>query len=549
MHLDDSACNLASLNLMRFVEEDGTFRVEEFRHAVRIMASAQDIVIDNSSYPTPKIGENARAYRELGLGYANLGALLMSLGVPYDSDTGRAYAATITALMCGEAYRMSALIAEQLGPYDGFAKNHDPQLRVIQKHRDALLQVDETLVPELMYRAAGESWNEALRLGAQHGVRNSQMTVLAPTGTIGFMMDCDTTGIEPDIALIKYKKLVGGGLLKIVNQTVPRALARLGYSETQVGEICRFLDEQETIEGAPHVKPEHLPVFDCAFKAVHGTRTIHYMGHVRMMGAVQPFISGAISKTVNVPSDATVDDILNAYVESWKLGVKAIAIYRDGSKRVQPLSTTLKADQGEAAEAPAGPVHEKIVYKPVRRYLLDERAAITHKFSIAGHDGYVTVGLYEDGQPGEIFIVMSKEGTVISGLLDAFATAISLALQFGVPLEALVKKYSHMRFEPAGITSNPQIRFASSILDYVFRWMALKFLPPEKQPSSEAPSLFEPSTGPKPSAQTVSVAEVQERQAFQGQVDAPPCPDCGSMMVRSGNCYKCFNCGSTSGCS
>ena len=548
-HLDDSACNLASLNLMRFLDEEGTFRAEDFRHAVRLTILAQDIIVDNSSYPTPKITETAKAFRQLGLGYANLGALLMSLGLPYDSEAGRAYAATVTALMSGEAYRTSAAIAEMMGPYAGFAANRDPQLRVIQKHRDALGRVDQSHVPEVLYRAAQEAWNEALRLGAQVGVRNSQVSVLAPTGTIGFMLDCDTTGIEPDIALIKYKKLVGGGLLKIVNQTVPKALSRLGYSEQQIEEICRYLDEHETIEGAPHLKPEHLPVFDCAFKAAQGTRSIHYLGHVRMMGAVQPFISGSISKTVNVPSEATVDDIMQAYLEAWRLGVKAIAIYRDGSKRVQPLSTGLKtenaAKESEGEFAPT--VEEKIVYKPVRRYLPDERQAITHKFSIAGHDGYVTVGLYEDGAPGEIFIVMSKEGTVISGLLDAFATAISLALQFGVPLEALVKKYSHMRFEPAGITSNPQIRFASSILDYVFRWMALKFLPPEKQPAADAPSLAEPATGPKPSAQTVSVT--QEHQIFQGQVDAPPCPDCGSMMVRNGNCYKCFNCGSTSGCS
>ena len=547
MSLDDSACNLASLNLLRFTDEDGTFRVDDFRHAVRIMTLAQDIVVDNSSYPTPKITENAKAYRQLGLGYANLGALLMSLGVPYDSDAGRAYAAALTALTCGEAYRMSTLIAQQKGPYTGYAANREPQLKVIRKHRDALATVDDRLVPEPIYRAAAEAWDDALRIGTESGVRNSQVTVLAPTGTIGFMMDCDTTGIEPDIALIKYKKLVGGGLLKIVNQTVPRALRRLGYTEPQSDEICRYLDEQETIEGAPHVKPEHLPVFDCAFKAVKGTRSIHYLGHVRMMGAVQPFISGAISKTVNVPADATVEEIEEAYIQSWKLGVKAVAIYRDGSKRVQPLSTGGKTEKAAETEAPA--VREKIVYKPVRHYLPDERQALTHKFSIAGHDGYVTVGLYEDGAPGEIFIVMSKEGTVISGLLDAFATAISLALQFGVPLEALVKKYSHMRFEPAGITSNPQIRFASSILDYVFRWMALKFLPPEKQPAAEAPSLTAPTTGPKPSSQTVSVADGQERQAFQGQLDAPPCPDCGLIMIRSGNCYKCFNCGSTSGCS
>ncbi len=551
MHLDDSACNLASLNLMRFMDDNGRFHVADFRAAVRTTILAMDIVVDNSSYPTPKIGENARAYRELGLGYANLGAGLMSLGIPYDSDAGRAYAAAVTALMCGEAYRTSAEIAGVQGPYAGFAKNKEPQLKVIRMHRDALVSVDDRLVPEEIFSAAAHVWDEAIRLSSAQGVRNSQMTVLAPTGTIGFMMDCDTTGVEPDIALIKYKKLVGGGLMKIVNQTVPKALRKLDYTEDQIEAICRYLDQEETIEGAPELKPEHLAVFDCAFKAVKGTRSIHYMGHVRMMGAVQPFISGAISKTVNVPTEISVDEILQAYIEAWKCGVKAIAIYRDGSKRVQPLSTgkstPSKKEEKEAAAIAAGP------NGPRRHYLQDERQAITHKFSIAGHDGYVTVGLYEDGMPGEIFIVMSKEGTVISGLLDAFATGISLALQYGVPLEALVKKFSHMRFEPAGITSNPKIRFAQSILDYVFRWMALKFLPSSEQPQPPATVTdlaAKEADVTQPKQQTTgTTSHLKPTQAFVGQVDAPPCHSCGSMMVRSGNCYKCFNCGETSGCS
>ncbi|MBI3332834.1 MAG: vitamin B12-dependent ribonucleotide reductase [Candidatus Omnitrophica bacterium] len=573
MSLDDSSCNLASLNLMRFVDEEGRFRIADFRAAVRTTVIAMDILVDNASYPTSKIAENSKSYRQLGLGYANLGALLMSLGIPYDSDEGRAYAATVTALTCGEAYRTSAEVAGVKGPYAGFAKNREPQLGVIRMHRDALIRVDDRLVPEEMFAAAAHAWEEALRLGTVQGIRNSQVTVLAPTGTIGFMLDCDTTGVEPDIALIKYKKLVGGGLMKIVNGTVPGALKRLGCSQDQIKGICDYLNKEETIEGAPGLDPKHLPVFDCAFKPVKGSRSIHYMGHVRMMGAVQPFISGAISKTVNVPAEATIEEIMQTYIEAWKAGVKAIAIYRDGSKRVQPLSTGKKKEQGKeeaadepeaeaAATGPAKHLPSPAVAPPGasahRRYLPDERQAITHKFSIAGHDGYLTVGLYEDGKPGEIFIVMSKEGTVISGLLDAFATAISLALQYGVPLEALVKKFSHMRFEPAGITSNPQIRFAQSILDYLFRWMALKFLPADKQPQPSATvtdlaAKQADVTVPTPTAGTTSSMEPSRQaiqtQSFQGQVDAPPCPDCGAMMIRSGNCYKCFNCGATSGCS
>ena len=554
MSLDNSSCNLSSLNLMRFVDEEGRFNVADFRAAVRTMIIAMDVIVDNSSYPTPKIEETSKVYRQLGLGYANLGALLMSLGIPYDSDEGRAHAATVTALLTGEGYRTSAEIAGVRGPYAGFAKNREPQIKVIRMHRDALVNVDDRLVPGEIFSAAAHVWDEALRLGTAQGVRNSQVSVCAPTGTIGFMMDCDTTGVEPDIALVKYKKLVGGGLMKIVNQTVPQALKRLGYAEAQIQAVCEHLDQHETIEGAPGLRPEHLPVFDCAFKPMKGTRSIHTMGHVRMMGAVQPFISGAISKTVNVPAEATVEEIMETYIEAWKAGVKAIAIYRDGSKRVQPLSTGKAEEAGAKGKAKESLEEPQGAIRAQRRYLPDERHAITHKFSIAGHDGYVTVGLYEDGKPGEIFIVMSKEGTVISGLLDAFATAISLALQYGVPLEALVKKFSHMRFEPAGITSHPQIRFAQSILDYVFRWMALKFLPDSAQPQppstvTDLAAKEADVTQPRHTTEGTVSSLNPSRQAFQGQVDAPPCSDCGSMMVRSGNCYKCFNCGGTSGCS
>jgi len=554
MSLDNSSCNLASLNLMKFVDQEGTFQISDFRSAVRTMTIAMDIVVDNSFYPTQKITENAHLFRQLGLGYANLGALLMSLGLPYDSDAGRAYASTVTALLCAEGYRTSAEMAEVLEPYECFARNKEPQLNVIRMHRDALVNVDDRLVPERLFAAAAQTWDEALRQGSDHGMRNSQVTVLAPTGTIGFMMDCDTTGVEPDIALVKYKKLVDGGLMKIVNQTVSKALKRLGYDESQIRTIIDHLNQQETIEGAPGLNPKHLDVFDCAFKPLKGMRFIHYMGHVRMMGAVQPFVSGAISKTVNVPAEATVDEIMQVYTESWKLGVKAIAIYRDGSKRVQPLTTAKDKPGGkQTKEKQEAPIPGTAPDKPQRHYLADERHAITHKFSIAGHDGYVTVGLYDNGKPGEIFIVMSKEGTVISGLLDAFATAISLALQYGVPLEALVKKFSHMRFEPAGITSNPKIRFAQSILDYVFRWLALRFLPSKDHPSppvtvTDLAAKEADVTTPSKTAGTTSDAQ-PTRQAFQGEVDAPPCPDCGAMMVRSGNCHKCFNCGSTLGCS
>jgi ribonucleoside-diphosphate reductase alpha chain len=540
--LDDTACNLASLNLMAFRKPDGEFDIEAFRQAVRVMITAQEIIVDNAAYPTPKITRNSHDYRPLGLGYANLGALLMARGLPYDSDAGRAYAAAITAVMTGEAYAQSAVIARDCGgPFPGFARNREPMLEVIRMHRAHAdkIEAKETVPPDLL-RAAYECWDQALVLGEQYGYRNAQVTVLAPTGTIAFMMDCDTTGVEPDIALVKYKTLVGGGMMKIVNRTVPEALQRLGYSQEQVEDIMAYIERTDTIEGAPHLKPEHLPVFDCAFKPANGQRSIHYMGHIKMMGAVQPFLSGAISKTVNMPNDATVEGIMEAYIEAWKLGVKAIAIYRDGSKRTQPLSTKKTSEQLEKQPQET---------RPVRRKLPDERQSITHKFSVGGHEGYITVGLYPDGTPGEIFITMSKEGSVVSGLMDSFATAISLALQYGVPLETLVNKFAHMRFEPSGVTNNPQIRFAKSIMDYIFRWLALKFLPPEKQPASEAASIENHTNLSGKATEPQRTLRETEQMVFQFQADAPPCPDCGSIMVRNGACYKCLNCGTTSGCS
>jgi ribonucleoside-diphosphate reductase alpha chain len=527
MFLDDSACNLASINLMKFVREDGEFDVVGFEAACRVLITAQEILVDNSSYPTKSIEKNSHEYRPLGLGYANLGALLMSRGLPYDSDAGRDYSGAITALMHGAAYAQSSKVArDHGGPFAGYEKNREPFLRVMRKHRAALKDIDKTNVPKDLMQAAKTVWEEVIEMGEQHGFRNAQATVLAPTGTIGFMMDCDTTGVEPDIALVKYKKLVGGGLMKIVNQTVPMALEKLGYTKPEIEAIVHYIDESEMIEGAPFLKEEHLPVFDCAFKPARGVRSIHYMGHIKMMGATQPFLSGAISKTVNVPKDASIEEIQQAYIDSWRLGAKAVSIYRDGSKRTQPLNTS--RDKEKTA------VETVVVNKPARRKLPDERNSITHKFDIAGHEGYITVGLYEDGQPGELFLVMAKEGSTISGFADAFAQAISYALQYGVPLQALVDK--------------------------IFRWMATKFLStdaqfrvgvnnreelvttPEQLPLDVAAAAGASPTGAITSPKTSSFA------AMQNQEDAPPCSTCGSIMVRSGSCYKCSNCGTTSGC-
>jgi ribonucleoside-diphosphate reductase alpha chain len=551
MHLDNSACNLASLNLLKYLREDGVFDTESFRRAVDIVILAQDILIDNSSYPTAEITANAHAFRELGMGYANLGALLMTLGLPYDSDGGRAYAAAVTALMSGEGYLQSARNAAATGTFAGFEVNRQPMLRVLNKHRSQAYKLSPSHVPLDLLTAAREAWDQTCAEAEEFGVKNSQISVLAPTGTIAFMMDCDTTGVEPDIALIKYKKLVGGGMLKIINNTVPRALKRLGYDIKQSQEIVEYIEEHETIEGAPHVKDDNLAVFDCAFKAEKGSRTIHYMGHVKMMGAVQPFISGAISKTINMPNDATVEDIMHAYMESWKLGLKAIAIYRDGSKRTQPLNTSRDKEEQKTVAV------ESKEARVLRHKLPDERRSITHKFDIAGHEGYITAGMYEDGQPGEIFITMSKEGSTISGLMDSFATAISMSLQYGVPLQVLVDKFSHMRFEPSGFTKNPDIPMAKSIMDYIFRWLASKFLdgdaqqeagivkrdPVEEVHQKKVVSIA--AHAPRGGAPVATISSVTSLY----QQDAPPCPDCGAIMIRSGACYKCLNCGAVSGCS
>jgi ribonucleoside-diphosphate reductase alpha chain len=556
MFLDDTACNLASLNLMRFFdEEEQGFDAESFRHACEVVVSAMEIIVDNASYPTERIGENSRDFRPLGLGYANLGALLMARGIPYDSDSGRDYAAAITALMSGAAYAQSARLAEAVGPFPGYAANREPMLRVMRKHRDAVKRIDAAHVPLDLLQTAKRSWEEVLELGEEHGLRNSQISVLAPTGTIAFMMDCDTTGVEPDIALVKYKKLVGGGMIKIVNNTVPMALKRLGYDREEVRAVVEHIDEHDTIEGAPQLKEEHLPVFDCAFKPAKGSRSIQYRGHLKMLAAVQPFISGAISKTINMPEESTPEEILNAYVEGWQLGLKAVAIYRDGCKRSQPLST--KRETTTAAPAAPAPGAE---WRAVRRKLPDERRAITHKFSINEHEGYITVGLYDDGQPGEIFLVMAKEGSTISGLMDAFATSISIALQYGVPLQTLIDKFSHTRFEPSGFTKHPEIPIAKSITDYLFRWLASKFLSrAEKEAAgvilrdevAEGQALLggRTETLSLPAAGAVKVEPIRVPSTFLYQQDAPSCHECGAIMVRNGSCYKCLNCGSTSGCS
>jgi ribonucleoside-diphosphate reductase alpha chain len=662
MFLNDTACNLASLNLLKFVDADGEFDVEAYRYAARLTITAQEILVDNASYPTPRIEENSHKFRPLGLGYANLGALLMSRGLAYDSVAGRNFAAALTAIMHGEAYRQSAVIArDHGGPFLEYQPNRAPFLRVIGKHRHAAYQLSKEGVPTDVLEASRKVFDEALELGREYGYRNAQVTVLAPTGTIAFMMDCDTTGVEPDIALIKYKKLVGEGYLKIVNQTVPTALKKLGYSPDETQAILDHINEHETIEGAPDLKPEHLPVFDCAFKPVHGHRSIHYMGHIRMMGAVQPFLSGAISKTVNMPEAATVEEIEKVYLEGWRLGLKAIAIYRDNSKRSQPLSTGRKKDEGSAEQAALiASLQEQLANatveagKPHRRRLPAERTAVTHKFDIAGHEGYITVGLYPDGQPGEIFLKMAKEGSTVSGLMDSFATTVSVALQYGVPLRDLVNKFAHVRFEPSGFTGNSEIPIAKSIVDYIFRWLGSRFLSDddkaglglidrsqvgdasgspvsgpialaasagaERQTSTLPDASVDPvrptvdptasptkDAGDEPKA-SAAVAEKDAtplasegleaapraervelgylatvgasnghanghsnghangsskapngggislnlggtKVAFATQADAPSCMDCGSIMVRNGSCYKCLNCGSTSGCS
>ena len=554
--LDDTACNLLSLNLMKFQAAQGTFDVERLQRAVDVCFTGQEILVSNASYPTPAIGKNSDALRPLGLGYANIGALLMSMGLAYDSDEGRRFAGAITAIMTGRAFAQSARMAQVKGPFSEYAKNREPMLRVMEKHRAAAHQITTSPESADVIQGAKDTWDEAVKLGRAHGYRNAQATVLAPTGTIGLMMDCDTTGIEPDLALVKYKKLVGGGLLKIVNTTVPAALRKLGYDEVKVKEIVEYIDENDTIEGAPHLQDEHLKVFDCAFKPVKGARSIAPMGHVRMMAAVQPFISGSMSKTVNLPTDATVEEIEQTYMESWKLGLKCIAIYRDGCKRSQPLSTSLDKEKKVASTS------VDVEYRAVRRKLPDERKAVTHKFDIGGHEGYLTVGLYEDGMPGELFVTMAKEGSTISGLMDAFATQTSYALQFGVPLKFMVDKFSHMRFEPSGFTKNKEIPIAKSIVDYIFRWMASHFLPVEDQDEAgvirreETPAAGRaqgaPSENPKAATtefKVIAAPSSVQKLAFVNTGDAPACADCGAITVRSGSCYKCLNCGATTGCS
>ena len=610
MFLDDSACNLASLNLLKFAP-NGTFDVEAYRHAVDILITAQEILVDNAGYPTEIIGKNSHDYRPLGLGYANLGALLMAAGLPYDSDAGRDYAACVTAIMCGQAYLQSSRIAElcpalvpateptqkglaetNLGTHvgtdalvrpveqsstapggacPGWYINREPFLDVIRMHRASVNNINKNNVPTPLYEASKQTWDEALANGEKHGYRNSQVTVLAPTGTIGFMMDCDTTGVEPDLALVKYKKLVGGGMIKIVNNTVPTALFKLGYSHDEADKIVSYIDATGTIEGAPHINDEHLAVFDCSFKPAKGTRSIAYMGHLRMMAATQPFISGAISKTVNLPESASVEDIMEAYLQAWKLGLKAVAVYRDGCKKSQPLSaagtSTALSKKGDAATA-AAPAEEENLNGPpkaVRHKLQAERASITHKFNVGGHEGYITVGLYPNGQVGELFITMAKEGSTVSGLMDSFACGISIALQHGVPLKLLCEKFAHTRFEPSGWSGNPDIGFAKSIMDYIFRWLDLRFSTGQQQmlfenlrmrpAASSQPSVGELSAGPagpttndqRPTTGTIHAADALAEIIDLG--DAPTCSFCGSIMTRNGSCYRCGSCGSTSGCS
>jgi ribonucleoside-diphosphate reductase alpha chain len=635
MFVDDSACNLASLNLLKFRKEDGSFDIESFKKAIRLFIIAQEVLVDNGSYPDAAIAVNSHMYRPLGLGFANLGSLMMSLAFPYDSDQARAIAGAISAVMTGTAYTASAEIAAIKEPFEEFDKNRDAMLKVTNMHRKHAYDIPESHCPDYFRNAAKDAWDQAFDAGSKTGFRNAQATVLAPTGTIGFFMDCDTTGIEPDIALVKYKLLAGGGMLKLVNKTVPMALERLGYSADEVKSICNYIDETETIEGAKEFNPDHLQVFDCAFKPRNGKRFISYLAHLKMMAAVQPFISGAISKTINMPKESTAENIAAAYMEGWKLGLKAVAIYRDGSKKLQPVST--KKHKDAKAKAPA---EASAPARPFRRRLPDTRHSITHKFSVQGHEGYLTVGLYEDGQPGELFITMAKEGSTVGGLMDVIGTCTSMALQYGVPLITLVDKFRHARFEPSGMTSNRDIPFAKSLIDYIFCWLGCQFIPgyadkntpnraavaapPDNKntttarevvektkdlakkiaeaktetkikvqaPTLKKPALSplrpakQPSTTPKITSTTLEVpsqksginltgpagrisvlvgsaiaetssssqTEMKTLEQFNAQFthftgDAPACDVCGSITVRNGTCYKCYNCGNSMGCS
>ena len=544
LFLDDSACNLASLDLLSFDDPDTGFDSGAFRHAAEVLLTAQDVLVDLSGYPTERIRAHSLRFRPLGLGYANLGALLMARGLAYDSPEGRGLAGTVTALLTGAAYCRSTRLAERLGPFAAFDRHRDSVLRVVEEHRAALDSTPELeLAPRDLARDALEVWNEVVERARRHGVRNAQVTALAPTGTIAFMMDCDTTGVEPELALVKTKKLVGGGTLRIANRTVARALRSLGYDEATVETLVESLSERGNPEVLEGLDPDHLPVFDCALRPPGGKRSIAHRGHLRMLGAIQPFVSGGISKTINLPADATVGDVENVFLEGWRLGLKAVSIYRDSSKSSQPLSTGdgPRSKTNEAPKPSGAAPKVRRARSAVRRRLPDERRSITHKFSIAAHEGYLTVGLYDDGQPGEIFLVMAKEGSTISGLMDAFATAISLALQYGVPLEALIEKFSHSRFEPSGFTGNPRVPMAKSIIDYIFRWLASKFLPIEQQLAAGVLSPVEPES---PSASSAEPAPGD--QMFHD--DAPSCSACGAIMVRSGACYRCLSCGTTSSC-
>jgi ribonucleoside-diphosphate reductase alpha chain len=549
MHIDDSACNLASLNLMKFRRDDGELDVEAFEHAVDVMFLAQEILVGYSSYPTPEIERNAKAFRQLGLGYANLGALLMARGLPYDSDEGRAYGAAITALMTGRAYRKSAEVARRMGPFAGYQRNAAAMIGVIAKHRAAVGNIDSAdSVPADLLTACRQAWDDALDLGEVSGYRNAQATVLAPTGTISFMMDCDTTGVEPDFSLVKSKKLVGGGEITIVNKSVPMALEKLGYAPAETEEVVAYIDERNTVVGAPYLKSDHYPVFDCAV----GDRAIHYMGHVKMMGAVQPFISGAISKTVNLPESVTVDEVAQLFVESWQLGVKAIAIYRDNCKVAQPLSGKKDGQETLVTAAPPVPLTQ-------RRRLPDDRVEVGRKFRVGEYEGYIHVGLFEDGTPGDIFVDIAKEGTTLAGLMNSFMISVSLGLQYGVPLEVYVSKFAHMRFEPSGMTNDPDIRAAKSIVDYIFRWMGKKFLSTDQQEeigilSPEVRARLAQSYAalegkPAEAAAPLETAPPGQTALFNNWEDAVECARCGGRMVRTGSCYTCRDCGTNTGCS
>lgn len=560
MFLDNTACNLASLNLQKFSGLAGKFDVEKYKRAVDIFITAQEIIVDNASYPTPEIAEMTHLYRTLGLGYANLGGLLMSLGLSYDSDEGRNMAAALTAIMHNEAYVQSAKIAKKVGVFKEYEKNKGDMLAVVKQHRDAVRNLKRTKGLEGLVDAAEKTADEAVELGEKYGYRNAQTTVLAPTGTIGFLMDADTTGVEPDIALVKYKLLAGGGNLKIVNRTVGPALERLGYNPEQVERIRKYIGEKDTIEGAPDLKEEHLPIFDCAFKPRNGERYLTPLAHMKMMAAVQPFLSGAISKTVNMPNETTVDEIMGTYIDGWKMGLKALAVYRDGCKRSQPVSTGKRGDEKASKPKDIETVTTeaaKEVRGPLRRRMPATRNGIVHKFDIAGHEGYLTAGLYDDGRPGELFITMAKEGSTIGGLMDAFGTAISMCLQYGVPVKSLVDKFVHSRFEPSGFTKNPDIPIAKSIPDYIFRWVATEFLDGYGAPSSPKPIAVngdapEGTTPEQLNLQTgkdEKIKDEEPKQTFQNETDAPPCPNCGHIATRNGHCHRCDNCGESLGCS